>query len=386
MLRRSLELGCLLASALVVLACAAQRGGELGQPAPAEPAPAEPATVVADEHAFVFAPAGRPVAVYDRGVRGLKPYLRSVLGADGVELLRDAPPDHEHHHGLMLALAVDDVDFWGERYADVPGRQVERLAATFDLRLEHQAPRAGLVERIAWLDPREPTERLLEQRELSLEQRELTPERRELTPERRELLPERRELLPERRELLPERRELPLDAPSAGAPLVFTWTSRLAVPDGRQSARLSGRAYFGLGMRLAEPFDRVARFTHSDDAKSELVRGDERLTAGRWCAIAAEVAGRTRTLALFAHPSNPRPARFFTMAEPFAYLSATLDLAREPLVLVRGEPRTLVYALAVWDRAAERDEIEARYADWMARAVASGVGPWTLLEGLGDPR
>lgn len=298
---------------------------------------------------YAFAPGGRTLARYARGRHGLKPYLASLVGASGVELLRDAPPDHEHHHGLMLALGVDDVDFWGERYADVPGRQVERLAATFAVRMAGELAGEGLWQVVDWVDPRDGTLRLVEERALALEvQREPSGDE--------------------------------------GAPWIFTWRSRLALPEGRASARLWGRAYFGLGLRLAAPFDRLARFTHSDDAASEVVRGDERLTAGRWCAVSAEVAGSPCTLALFAHAANPRPARFFTMAAPFAYLSATLDLAREPLELARGETLELVYGLALFDRAASRDEIEARFADWSARTVASGIGPWVILDGLGAGR
>ena len=42
----------------------------------------------------------------------------------GVAVLRDAPADHLHHHGLMFALGIEGVSFWEERPAS--GRQVSR--------------------------------------------------------------------------------------------------------------------------------------------------------------------------------------------------------------------------------------------------------------------
>jgi hypothetical protein len=352
MVLRRLEFPLLGACALLLGACGSTRtsiaAGEPDTPRP-------PPVVVATDDAFTFAPDGRTLAVYDRGTRGLKPYLKSLVGEGGVELIRDEPAGHEHHHGLMLAVGVDDVDFWGERYAEVPGREVERSSLTFGVRAsqasELEIPigdRDGFGESIEWLDPRDASVRLVEHRTLDLAAR------------------------------------------SQNEPWLFTWTSRLVAPESRERVRLWGRAYFGLGLRLAEPFDRVARFTHSDArsgaTQSEVVRGDERLTAGRWCAVQAEVAGRARTLALFASPANARAARFFTMAEPFAYLSATLDLAREPLEIERGAPLELTWALAVWDRAPTPAEIEACYAAWSARIVAPGGKPTDWIESLESKR
>lgn len=311
---------------------------------------------------YLFTPGGRMLARYERGARGLKPYLASWLGADGVELLRDAPADHEHHHGLMFALGVDDVDFWGERYADVPGRQVERTSLTCGVRVADAVASESFVQVLEWLDPRDDSVRLVERRELELE----------LEP------------------LGPGDSNGPRAATARLEPWTLTWRSRLAPGPGRERVRLWGRPYFGLGLRLAAPFDHVARFVHSDGTESELVRGDERLTLGRWCAITADVAGTPRTLALFASPTNPRATRFFTMAEPFAYLAATLDLAREPveptrgaLWLTRDAPLGLTYALCVWERDVTPHEIDQHYAEWTARTSAPVFGSFELLEAFG---
>ncbi|MCK6449004.1 MAG: PmoA family protein [Planctomycetes bacterium] len=366
LLRRSV-VGSWLACALLAGACrspgapgAPGTPGTPGPPGPPGPPdstsesqdPSTPASVSATADGYVFAPGGRALARYERGARSLKPYLASLVGADGVELLRDAPPDHEHHHGLMFALGVDDVDFWGERYADVPGRQVELNAATFGIRALDRVASAGLAQTLAWLDPRDESPLLCEWRELALD-------------------------------LAPRQPEDSGAPQPTSAPWTFTWRSRLTPGEGRERVRLWGRPYFGLGLRLAAPFDCVARFTHSDAQPSELVRGDERLTSGRWCAISADVAGTPRTLALFASPTNPRATRFFTMAEPFAYLSATLDLAREPLELTRDTPLELTYGLCLWERDVTERELEVHYADWAARNARFGFGTIDFLEALG---
>ena len=44
----------------------------------------------------------------------MKPYADQLFSPAGVQVLRDSPLDHKHHHGLMYALAVDGVNFWEE--------------------------------------------------------------------------------------------------------------------------------------------------------------------------------------------------------------------------------------------------------------------------------
>ncbi|MBW7939136.1 MAG: hypothetical protein H3C63_10135, partial [Candidatus Omnitrophica bacterium] len=48
------------------------------------------------------------------------------------------------------------------------------------------------------------------------------------------------------------------------------------------------------------------------------------------------------------HKDNPRfPATWFTMTQPFAYLSATLNLSREPLAVKKGEDLDLRYLIVL---------------------------------------
>ena len=54
-----------------------------------------------------------------------KPYVERLFTPKGVQVLRDAPHDHVHHHALMLAFGLnEELDYWGEVHAKVAGRQV----------------------------------------------------------------------------------------------------------------------------------------------------------------------------------------------------------------------------------------------------------------------
>ena len=49
------------------------------------------------------------------------------------------------------------------------------------------------------------------------------------------------------------------------------------------------------------------------------------------------------------------------MAKPFAYLSATLGLHETPLKVAQGKPLKLRYAVVLWDRPVDPEEIEKLY-------------------------
>ncbi len=44
-----------------------------------------------------------------------KSYVEELLSPAGTNVLRDAPSDHLHHHGLMLAWSVNGTNFWEVR-------------------------------------------------------------------------------------------------------------------------------------------------------------------------------------------------------------------------------------------------------------------------------
>jgi hypothetical protein len=252
-----------------------------------------------------------------------KPYVQQLFSPEGINILRDAPADHLHHHALMFAVAVDGVNFWEEQQA--PGRQEHRAFTDVTVERHGDIPWAGLTEQLAWLNPGG------------------------------------KELL------LNERRTIRLCQPGDPKVTLLTWESRFEAPQGRKSVTLTGSHYFGLGMRFLESMDVGGQFCNAAGETGDVVRGDERLARADWCAYTASANGKPVTVAMFGHPDNLRhPTQWFTMTKPFAYLSATLNLNREPLTIASGKPLVLRYGVALWDGQVERDTIEHLYKRWAA--------------------
>jgi len=251
-----------------------------------------------------------------------KPYVQQLFSPRGVNVLRDAPADHLHHHALMFAVAVDGVNFWEEQQA--PGRQVHQSLAEVKIGKHNDVPDAGFAEQLNWLNPRSQELLLKESRTIEICQ---------------------------------------LDEFKA---TLLNWQSSLAVPSGKESVTLTGSHYFGLGMRFMKSMDVGGKFRNAEGRASDVVRGDERLVQARWCSYSAEANGKLVTVAMFGHPDNLRhPTLWFTMTKPFAYLSATLNLHREPLKVTSDKPLALRYAAAVWDNRVENEQIENVYNWWV---------------------
>ena len=255
----------------------------------------------------------QPVLEYRRTPNPFKPYVSKLYTPGGVQVLRDSPHDHVHHHALMFAITADGIDFWGESPRAKPGKQVPRGEAKAE---------GGVIEQtLDWLRPGE-------------------------------------------KPVLEEQRRIIVHAAEPKATLV-TWITRLAPGKGRDQVRLSGAHYVGLGMRFVQSMDKVGTFLNPTGKPGEAVRGTEKLVRAPWCAYTAPADGKTVTIALFDHPDNPRhPPRMFTMKAHFAYLSATLFLHKESLAIPKGRALTLCYGVALWDGALGADKIEALYRRW----------------------
>lgn len=251
-----------------------------------------------------------------------KPCVHELFSPDGVNVLRDAPADHLHHHALMYAVAADGINFWEEQQA--PGRQSHRSFANIRIDKQGDIPGACFSEQLDWINPRN------------------------------------QELM------LKELRTIKVCQPEDFKVTLLSWQSRLTVPSGKESVTLSGSHYFGLGMRFVESMDTGGQFRNSEGRTGEIVRGDERITRADWCAYTAKANGKVVTVAMFGHPDNLRhPTHWFTMSKPFAYLSATLNLYREPLKVLSGKPLALRYAVAVWDNQIKEEQIEKVYNWWV---------------------
>ncbi|MCH7558444.1 MAG: PmoA family protein [Planctomycetes bacterium] len=251
-----------------------------------------------------------------------KPCVQQLFSPRGVNVLRDAPADHLHHHALMFAVAVDGVNFWEEQRS--PGRQMHRCFTDTRIDKHNGVPIAGFTEQLDWVNPR--NEELL----------------------------------------LKECRTIAVCPMNDFKATLLDWQSSFAVPSGKESATLSGSHYFGLGMRFLKSMDTGGQFRNAEGKSGDVVRGNERLVQARWCAYTAEANGKVVTVAMFGHPDNLRhPTPWFTMTKPFAYLSATLNLHKEPLAITSDKPLVLRYAVVVWDNRVENERIEQVYNWWV---------------------
>ena len=249
-----------------------------------------------------------------------KPYVNALYTPAGVNVLRDQVPDHLHHHGLMMALNVNGINFWEETAGS--GYQVTEITESKTF-YPLFGGRNGLVSRIRWMNAAKDTEILTEQRWIDARL-----------------------------------------VPKCEASLT-TWTSVCSVPAGQTSVRVAGQHYYGLGMRFVQSMDNNGEFVYAGGEPGPIFRGDERLTEGAWCAYRSAVEGKLVTLAMFDDPGNPRPATWFTMKEHFAYLSATMRLHETPLEVTADKPMTLRYGVALWDGHRSNQEIETLYQLWL---------------------
>jgi hypothetical protein len=255
----------------------------------------------------------REVLLYRHGGADLfKPYVKELRTPAGLNVLVDSPPDHIHHHGLMLAFGLEDTDFWGEEPPNEVGRQRPGRLTVDEHALAHDTD---------WVVPGGAV-------------------------------------------VVRESRSIRIHESAGQTCNLLTWRSTMQ-PAGEAEVRLWGRHYFGLGMRFIHAMDGGA-FIVPPESDGKPYRGDERLTRSRWCAYHADIEGRPVTVAMFDHPLNPRyPATWFSMSQPFAYLAATPNLEAQPRTLRPGESFAQTVGIALWDVHTEPDDIERAYEGWL---------------------
>jgi hypothetical protein len=281
---------------------------------------APPYKIVVDPASATIYTGDKPVLRYRYAEVPFKPYVDLFYTPSGVNILRDAVPDHKHHHGLMFALAVDGVNFWEETPGC--GTQVHQVLTEVRTGKGGDIRYGGFVDgELAWVDPRTKTPVLFEDRRIELVQ---------MKDQKASLL---------------------------------TWDSVLSLPEGKKTATLGGNEYYGLGMRFLPSMDKGGKSFNADGKAGVQATNAIR---SRWCAYSAAVEGKPVTVAVFDHPANPRqPATWFTMEDPFAYLAATLNLKKEPLTLKEDRPMLLRYGVALWDGTAGAQEIDGLYGRWV---------------------
>ena len=240
-----------------------------------------------------------------------KPYVIKLVTPGGINILRDAPLDHTHHHGLMFAIKVDGVNFWEEYNPKDFGRQ-ETLSIT-EAETESNGRKEKKVEStLLWSDG--------VGQSLLLEQRTIT-------------------------------------AFQTDDATVLDWISVFTLPSGKYQAILGGNDYHGLGMRFIESMDLGGKFFASSDAEKK----EGRLTPCRWMAYTAKADDKPITIAMFDTKDNPRSMLAYTMGSAngeFGYFSATANLYRESVTLTPEKPITFHYMVVLWDGVKTAEEVE----------------------------
>ncbi len=298
---------------LLLLLCLHLSGCLLADTAPN--ARIDPATILigADE---------QPILRYRYGDVRFKPYVKELFTPSGVNILLDSPPDHVHHRGLMLALGIDGIDFWGESEG------------------------CGYQKHVSLQPPRTVKNNLTEAISFTEEINWVRPD--------------------SDKTLVKEKRTITAGRTDKGNATLVSWRSVFTLAEGIDAVKFDGRHYFGLGLRFIRAMDAAGTFLNADDAKAQTYRGNEELVRSRWCAYTVSIEGKPVTVAMFDAPKNPRhPAMWFTMKKPFAYLSATLGLHKEPLDLRQGRQLNLRYAVVLWDAEVKPEKIEATYKEWI---------------------
>ncbi|MEW6159034.1 MAG: DUF6807 family protein [Verrucomicrobiota bacterium] len=269
----------------------------------------------------------RPLLVCSFAAHQFKPYVGELYSLTGINVLRDAPADHLHHHGLMYAVRVNGVNFWEER--DQPGfeKSIRLLGHCIGEDAQHR-PVAAFTHLIHWVasDHRSNTES-------------------------------------EQVALLVERRTITVAVDETRGEVAVRWCGEFSAGKNAGTVKLHGSAYNGLGLRLPAEFDASARHLNSERTPySKAQQGD--VTAARWSAVFQPLQSRPVMVAIFSHHENHGETRFFTMLNPFAYLSVTQNLDQQPLEYQPGANFQINYLVCVYSEPKSVAFLNQRQAQW----------------------
>jgi len=271
---------------------------------------------------------GQRLLAYVFATNQFKPYVRELYTLAGDDVLRDAPADHLHHHGLMYAIRINDVNFWEEVGQPGHERHVKLLGHRTGCNASG-SPQASFSELVHWV------------------------------PHGNHTLPDTTPAA-----FLLERRTLTLTVDEAREEVALAWHAEFEVGTRTNRVKLHGSEYNGLGLRLPAAWDRLARHQNSESAPYPS-GGKHDVLPGRWSAVSHTLDGRAMQVVLCAHPGGHAGRNtFFTMTEPFTYLSATLGLDKAPLDYRTGDHFSLDYLVLVYPAVQPRARIEERFQSW----------------------
>lgn len=270
---------------------------------------------------------GKPLCIYNYAPETRKPYVKELRTLGGENLLRDNVADHPHHHGLMYAIIVNGVDFW----AETPGSGRQRSVGGVESASRTTAGRAeaSFKHRIHWVAEAE-----------------------------------RDQAGDEARALLIEDRRLTLTVDEAGGEVALRWQSEFRFGGQTNAVMLTGREYLGLGVRFLKELDATA--THNIGGKTPDLSGTKQdVSQAPWGAVSFTPTNAPASIAVFGSSRNKLgDPHFFTMARPFAYLSATQRLDKEPLVYTADERWMLDYLVTVYSEVKSTEFLNQRAAKW----------------------
>lgn len=267
------------------------------------------------------------ILVYAFASNQFKPYVRELYTVRGENITRDAPADHLHHHGLMYAIRINGTNFW-EETGDAGVQKPIELLAYMSGKSPDGLPQAQFTQLIHWLASANRDARKSESAALLVERRTLT---------------------------------VTVDEPNDEVAL--RWDSAFQAGRGARKIVLHGSTYNGLGLRLPVTFDKVGVFQNS--AGAPYAGRAQSLIPAKWTAVSGAVKGGEAMLAMFDSSRNARsPGIFFSMLDPFAYLSVTQGLEQAPMEYVSGAKFGLSYLVAVYSVKKPREFLEQRYERW----------------------
>ena len=274
--------------------------------------------------------------VYSFAPQKFKPYVKELSPLGGENILRDAPFDHLHHHALMYGIRVNGINFWEE----VSGSGVQKVISTSrpvcaEAGTGGQA-QARFEQVLHWVAPQDA------------------------------FLPDTAPVA-----LLVERRALVLTVNPARREVALEWQSKFEVGGKTNTVTLSGANYHGLGLRFRQDLDRLAAHRLAGTPNwppgpvLDLANNRQDLSRAPWATVSLDAPGHPATIALAGHPANLRgDAVYFSMLTPFAYLSATQGLDKEPLIYHRGDSFELNYLVLVYPEAKPSETLGRRVEAW----------------------
>ncbi len=262
------------------------------------------------------------IMVYAFDRQKFKPYVKVLNTMDGYGPLRDSPPDHLHHHGLMYGIMVNGVNFWEE----TAGCGVEKVIESPPPEIGRNTAglmQARVVQLLYWLAPEDA------------------------------FLPSANAPA-----LLIERRTLLLTVNPKNRETALHWKAEFQVGSKSDLVTLTGTKYDGLGMRFEQELDPIA-VHFSPDGQPDLSNFRQERSQEPWEAVSFDVPAKPETIALLG--GN---ARYFAMKKPFAYLSATQGLYQQPQTCRRGDHFELNYLVVLYPEIKPAKALDERYQQW----------------------